>query len=199
MTEIPYKDRSAYDLRLRLYEDAVDWPGIAVFSRGRAVLGHWEVDASVIGSSHVMSIRSGSRMLTELLACEAPPAVRPLAQWQPGDSGIECASVEGLRYRFEARVLDLPDAATEIALLRSAVDLALRHPSQLGLGYRFPAAAGGPCTAETLVWASAGPRGMAARTAHCYPPEGLAVLSSTFVEHAFLVPERPEAELAEVA
>ncbi len=192
MTAIHYKDRSAHELRLRLYGGFPDWPDAAVLSNGRAVRGDLEIWASVIGSSHMMQIRAGALSLTELLACEAPPAGRLLALWQPGDSALDYIAGKGIRYRFEARVLDLERSAVELAQLRGLTKRAERFRAQLGLTYRFPASvrvAGAP---ETLVWAAAEPRGVIARTAHSYPSEGLVVFSATTVRVAASARDRAE-------
>ena len=182
MIEIPYKDLSAHALRLRLYAGLVDWPGITVFSRGRAVSGGLQIDASVIGSSHVMEVRSGSLALTELLACEAPASAQPLVLWQPGDSAVEYAARGEACYRFDARVLGLEKSAVELGELRGLIRGACLSATEVGLAYRFPSGIDGPWTAETLVWAAAMPEGVMARTAHTYPSEGLVALSWTRIE-----------------
>ena len=182
MIETPYKDLSAHALRLRLYAGRVDWPDITVFSRGRAVRGDLEIDASVIGSSHVMEVRSGSLALTELLACDAPASAQPLAHWRPGDSAVEYAARGEACYRFDASVLGLKGSSVELGRLRDLISRAGLSPSEIGLAYRFPSGFDGPWTAETLVWAAATSEGVIARTAHTYPSEGLVVLSWTRIE-----------------
>lgn len=196
VTDFRFKDLSAHALRLRLYAGPLDWPEVTVFSRDRAVGGDIEIDASVIGSSHVMEVRSGTLALTELLACEAPSSAQPLAFWRPGDAAIEYAARGQLRYRFAASVLERNDSSAELSQLRQLVRDAGRSPVEVGLAYRFPSAVNGPWTAETLVWASAKPRGVIARTAHSYPSEGLVVLSSTSIQIAAAIRDPVEPELA---
>lgn len=181
MIRIPYKDVSANALRLHLYAGQVDWPGLTVFSRGKAVCGDLAIDASVIGSSHALVIRNGSLVLTELLACEAPASAEPLVRWQPGDSAIEYARSDQVRYRFDASVVGLGHAAPELDHLRGLVDHAHLAASEIGLAHRFPSGSEGPWAAETLVWAAASSDGVVSRTAHAYPSEGLLALSWTTI------------------
>ncbi len=196
MIEIPYKDLSAHALRLRLYAGLVDWPGITVFSRGRAVSGDLQIDASVIGSSHVMEVRSGSLALTELLACEAPASVQPLVLWQPGDSAVEYAPRGEASYRFDARVLRLEKSVAKLGALRDLIRGAGLSANEVGLAHRFPSGIDGPWAAETLVWAAAKPEGVIARTAHTYPSEGLVALSWSRIELATAARDVEEAGLA---
>ncbi len=196
MNDICYKDLSAHALRLRLYEGTVAWPDVTVFSSGRAVRGDLEIDASVIGSSHLIEVRRGALALTELLACEAPSSAQPLVLWQPGDSAIEYAVRGELRYRFEASVLGRDRSTVELRQLRDLIIGAGRSVSEVGLANRFPSAVDGPSAAETLVWAAARPQGVIARTAHSYPSEGLVVLSSTKIQLAAAMRESSSLELA---
>lgn len=181
MIGIPHKDVSANALRLHLYAGQVDWPGLTVFSRGTAICGDLAIDASVIGSSHALVIRNGSLVLTELLACEAPASAEPLVRWQPGDSAIEYAGGDRIRYRFDASVVSLGQAAPELDHLRGLVDHAHLAASEIGLAHRFPSGSEGPWAAETLVWAAASSNGVVSRTAHAYPSEGLLALSRTTI------------------
>ena len=196
MIEIPYKDLSAHALRLRLYAGLVDWPGITVFARGRAVRGDLAIDASVIGTSHVMEVRSGSLALTELLACDAPASTRPVVLWQPGDSAVEYVGRGDACYRFDANVLGLERSADELSQLRKLIRGARMSSTEVGLAYRFPSGIDGPWTAETLVWAAAMPGGVVARTAHTYPSEGLVALSRTRIELVVAARDGEEAGLA---
>lgn len=176
-----FKDVSAHALRLRLYAGSVEFPDAAVFSRGRAACGELEIDARVIGASHVMEVRRSSLALTELLACDAPPAAQPLVLWQPGDTAVEYAGWNSLSYRFEASVLELDNAGDQLPDLRDLIRHANQSRSQIGLAFRFPSRVDGPWTAETLVWAAVHPEGVTARTAHSYPSEGLVAISSTTI------------------
>ena len=189
MTPVPFKDLSAHALRLRLYAGSVTCPDATVLLRGRAEHGDLEVHASVIGASHVMEVRSGSLALTELLACAAPEDAQPLAWWQPGDSAVEYAAHDAVRYRFDAQVMDLERARATVRQLRGMIRRADRSPSEIGLAHGFPSGSNGLWTAEPLVWAAVRLGGVVARTAHSYPSEGLVALS----ESSIVLPSREKA------
>lgn len=189
MTPVAFKDLSAHALRLRLYAGSVTCPHATVLLRGRAARGDLEIRASVIGASHVMEVRSGSLALTELLACAAPENAQPVAWWQPGDSAVEYAAHDAVRYRFHAEVMDLEGVRATLRQLRRMIRRADRSPTEIGLAHRFPSGSNGPWTAETLVWAAARPGGVTARTAHSYPSEGLVALS----ESSVVLPSREKA------
>ncbi len=179
MARLGYKDESALALRLRLYAGAVDRSQMIVLAHSRASAGAVGVDGAVIGASHLLEIRTPDWTLTEVLACRGAAAGRPLAMWRPGDAGVDLELREGDRYRFEARLAAWREALPEVARLRQRIDAAARSAAQIGLRYRFPSAAGGASTPETLVWVTAHPRGVTAATAHSYPSEGLVALSLT--------------------
>ncbi len=188
MTQASYKDSSALALRLRLYSGAVDWHGPTVFANGSAGRDDLRVDASIIGSSHVMEVRGRALALTELLACEAPSRGRPVALWKPGDPVVEYRGIRDARYRFEASLVDWNRSGEQLDFLRYLIDHATGSSSELGLSYRFPDAFDGDRAAETLVWAAATDGGVLARTAHSYPSEALVVLSVTTIQLVETVP-----------
>ncbi len=184
MAEVRFRDRSARDLRLRLYEGEVDRSGLRSFARGRAEAGGVRVEAAVIGSSHWMEVRSDGLRVTELLACHEAPDGRQRAVWSPGERPLHVTVREGVRYRFAASVDPLPGASDDLARLRESVGLAALVPCELGLSFEYPGPGPGRVTSETLVWAAVEEDGVLARTAHAYPSEGVVVLSSTEIRLA---------------
>ena len=195
MPDAFYEDMSAYALRLQLYDGFVDRSDFSIFARGRARAGATEVAAAVIGSSHWMEVRMARVALTEMLACRFAPKGEPLAVWRPGESAVELTVKDGARYRFEAQVVPLQEAAAELCRLRELIGFTALVPSEIGLKFEFPPPEGGSGAAETLVWAAATARGVKARTAHCYPSEELVVLSSTQVRLAAATQPLAEREL----
>ena len=179
MTEPRFFDKSAHSLRLRLYEGRVDRSALAVFAQGRAARKDIQIDAAVIGSSHWIEIRAGELVLTEMLACQPAPAGRPIAVWRPGEAGIDKIVRDAVRYAFDAQVQSRVDATAELVRLREGIDRAHARTAEVGLAFNFPTPDGGGGAAETLIWAAATGSGVAARTAHSYPSEGLVVVSRT--------------------
>ncbi len=183
-----YKDSSAHALRLRLYRGTVNRHDHTVFASGSVSRAGLRIEASVIGSSHVMEVRGRDLALTELLACEQLSRDGPVATWAPGDPGVEYLGIPNRRYRFEASVTDMRRSSEQIDALRFLIDRAREMPTQLGLSYRFPGGMNGSHAAETLVWAAATEGGVVARTAHSYPSESLVVQSLTTIELAEVAP-----------
>ncbi len=173
-------DASAGALRLRLYERALDRAGIRVLAKGRVRQPGVRLEAAVIGSSHLIEVSAGGMVFTELLACRPAPAAVPDAEVAPGPGRVERVLANGGRYRFDGRTVAWPQPRLDLDRLRDRIRGSQSDPGAVGLAYRFPGSAGGvDYAAETLVFAAARSRGVVARTAHCYPAEGLVVLSSS--------------------
>lgn len=198
MTKIRYQDESAQALRLSLCEGPANWEGHSLLARGEAFQASVGIDAAVIGSSHLLEVRTAGLTFTETLACRSSAAGRPLASWRPGESAVECALPDATVYRFEARLVDWREANSETARLRALIGSAAAVRAEVGLAFRFPAAAGG-AGAETLVWAAVAPNGVTARTAHAYPSEGLVMLSETRIALAAAAAQRIEEGLPALA
>ena len=196
MTDARYEDKSASALRLRLFEGFVDRSGFNVFARGRALREGVEVEAAVIGSSHWIEVRARSLALTEILACQPPPAGRTVAVWRPGEGAVERAASAQARYRFEARIARLAEARGELARLRELISLATMASDEVGLACEFPAPDGSSRGAETMVWSVATEQGVSVRTAHSYASEGLVVLTHTGIRLANACRKRRESALA---
>lgn len=198
MTEIRYQDESAQALRLSLSEGPAHWEDLSLLVRGEAFHGGVGIDAAVIGSSHLLEVRTVGFTVTETLACRSSATGRPLASWRPGEPTVECALPDATRYRFEARLVDSREANAETDRLRALIGSAAAGLAEVGLAYRFPAAAGG-AGAETLVWAAVDPSGVTARTAHAYPSEGLVMLSETRIALAAATAQRVDEGLPALA
>lgn len=180
MSDPGFKDGSAAGLRLRLYDGPLDRNGIGVLATGSAGGCGVRLEAAVIGASHLIEVRTGGSVFTEMLACRPAPSAAPAAEVAPGRGEVERTLPCGARYRFRARTVAWPQPQEALERLRERIRRCAAEPSEVGLTYRFP---GGPVSAdysaETLVFAAARADAVVARTAHCYPSEGLVVLSSS--------------------
>ena len=182
MVDPGLKDESAGALRLRLYNRALDRTTLGVLATGSAGRSGVRLEAAVIGSSHLIEVRLGRTVFTEMLACGPGPSGSVDADLDPGWGAVERVIGNGGCYRFQARTLEWPRPRAELERLRERVCRCAANSSEVGLAYRFPdgAAAGiGEYPPETLVFAAARENTVVARTAHCYPSEGLVVLSAS--------------------
>ena len=179
MVEARYEDKSAYALRLHLYDGRIGTSGISVYGRASRCARDIDLEIAVIGASHWMSVRAGEAHLTEMLSCLPVPAGRTIAVWRPGEAAVDHEIRNGGAYRFSAELVGRESAEAYVHCLRGMVAQAATLPSEAGLRFGFPGPADGSPGAETLVWASIVRDGVRARTAHSYPSEGLVVLSST--------------------
>ena len=191
MNKVRYKDESARDLRLRVYEGSVDRSALCVLASGSARWAGVEIDAAVIGSSHLIEVRAADFTLTEMLACEAAPTGRPLAEWRPGEAILNRVLKFEETYSFQGRSLGWEEAQWDLDSIRQLVVGAAGSSDSVGLAYQFPASREGVDPAETLVWAAVTRGGVKIKSAHCYPSERLVVVSSTTLNLAAGIAGRP--------
>ncbi|MBI1355452.1 MAG: DUF2617 family protein [Acidobacteria bacterium] len=177
-----YKDERSEDLRLRLFQGALELTAFPVVARAVTRMAGLEVDACIIGASHAVQIRAGERTLTEVLACRTEAAElfadRLAGSWGLGGS-VSLEPWPGLGYWFESELLPLADSGALIEDFRRSVRAAALV-GEIGLSFLFPSLGPpqpGSLSPETLLYVSALEGELGIRSVHVYPGEGLAVLS----------------------
>ena len=69
MAELIYKDEAATDLRLHLIPGLVEKSRFSILKRGNLSFGNLQIEAHIIGASHMIHYDIQGRRLTEVLAC----------------------------------------------------------------------------------------------------------------------------------
>jgi hypothetical protein len=171
--EVAYKDRSAGDLRLRLFSNLVDPALFTVVCQGRALANGMRIDAHILGASHMIRFRAGASCLSEVLVCSDAA----LQTW-PGScvshkpaSGPLDLELDNVVYQFTGELLRRSAAETLLGNLRACLAAARTRPDEIGLSFEFPAEVRSEKPAETLLWARLGPAGAEIETVHSYPSE----------------------------
>ncbi len=199
--KIRYKDESARALRLQLCSGEVDRSAFEILRSAKASVNGIEIQASIIGASHLIEYRIGDQVLTEILACQGSDD----GLWRPGDGPVELELQPGRQYHFECETRTASESQSELTLLRKPLECSV---SQFALSFRFPSQHSSAVQAETLVrvrtWRE--PLGLPSRdslrdrpaaevqTAHSYPGEGLVVFTRSAV--SLVRVHQPAASLA---
>lgn len=174
--DIEYVDQSASGLALNLIEGSVDMGAFTIFRAASVNRRDITIRAAIIGASHVLSFATPGAVLTEMFACtDAPGGANRILFGPLGDlleATTELTFADGRRYRFNASLVT-PAAAVR---LRAR---ATRGRQSLRLSFTFPARADRRATPETIVAVNSSRRHVVAETAHCYPDEDKAVLTSS--------------------
>jgi hypothetical protein len=152
-----YVDQSASGLALNLIEGAIDIDAFTVFRAATVNRRDITIRAAIIGASHVMSFATPGAVLTEMFACTNAlgGANRILFGPLVNASLAAPAAVERLRARAE------------------------RGRQCLRLNFTFPRRPDRRATPETIVAVTHGRRHVVTETAHCYPEEDKAVITSS--------------------
>ncbi len=189
MGTLIYKDQSATELQLHVVVDRVDFQQFLPLAVAR--LEHrpqFQINAGIIGSSHIVQLSHTTQHVSEILACTALPtdvhaafSSRITQMSEPLDLQL----TPTLHYHFAAQQTDSQRGQPSFQALTQRIvqtrsDTSL--PSSLGLAYSFPATRRGAAP-QTLVWVmldSASQR-MTIKTAHSYPNEDTIILSDSWV------------------
>jgi len=174
--DIAYVDQSASALALNLIDGAVDADAFTIFRSATVTRRDVTIRAAIIGASHVLSFTTPGAVLTEMFACtDAVGGANRILFGPLGDlleATTELTFADGRRYRFNAS-LEAPAAA---ARLRAR---ATRGRRSLRLTFKFPRRPDRRATPETIVLVTSSRRHVIAETAHCYPDEQKAVITSS--------------------
>ena len=174
--DIVYVDQSASALALNLIDGPVDTAAFTVFRTATVNRRNLTIRADIIGASHVLSFATPGAVLTEMFACtDALGGANRILFGPIGDlleATTELTFADGRRYRFNASLAD-PTAA---ARLRAR---ATRRRRSLRLIFKFPRRPDRKATPETIVLVTSGRQRVITETAHCYPDEHKAVITSS--------------------
>ena len=173
---IEYVDQSASGLALNLIDGTVDVGAFTIFRTATVNQRDVTIRAAIIGASHVLSFATPGAVLTEMFACtDALGGANRILFGPLGDlleATTELTFADGRRYRFNASL----SAPTAAARLRAR---ATRGRRSLRLTFRFPRRPDRRATPETIVLVTSGRQHVIAETAHCYPDEQKAVITSS--------------------
>ena len=171
-----YVDQSASGLALNLIEGAVNIDAFTVFRTATVNRPDITIRAAIIGASHVLSFATSGAVLTEMFACaDALGGANRILFGPLGDlleATTELTFADGRRYRFNASLA----APAAVARLRAR---ATRGRECLRLTFAFPRGPDRKATPETIVAVTHGPLHVVTETAHCYPDEDRAVITSS--------------------
>jgi hypothetical protein len=175
-TAIEYVDQSASGLALNLIEGAVDMGAFTIFRAATVNRRAVTIRAAIIGASHVLSFATPGAVLTEMFACtDALGGANRILFGPLGDlleATTELTFADGRQYRFNASLV----APGAVERLRTRTS---RGRQCLRLTFTFPQRADRRATPETIVAVTSGRRRVIAETAHCYPDEDKAVMTSS--------------------
>ena len=173
---IEYVDQSASGLALNLIEGSVDMGAFTIFRAATVNRRDITIRAAIIGASHVLSFATPGTVLTEMFACtDALGGANRILFGPIGDlleATTELTFADGRRYRFNAS-LAVP-AAVERLRRR-----ATRGRRSLRLSFTFPRRPDRRATPETIVAVKSDRQHVITETAHCYPDEDKAVITSS--------------------
>jgi hypothetical protein len=173
---VEYVDQSASGLALNLIDGTVDTGAFTIFRAGTVSRRDVTIRAAIIGASHVLSFTTPGAVLTEMFACtDALGGTNRILFGPLGDlleATTELTFADGRRYRFNASLA----APTAAARLRAR---ATRGRRSLRLAFRFPRRSDRRATPETIVLVTSGRQHVIAETAHYYPDEQKAVITSS--------------------
>jgi len=173
---VEYVDQSASGLALNLIDGTIDTGAFTIFRTGTVSRRDVTVRAAIIGASHVLSFATPGAVLTEMFACtDALGGTNRILFGPIGDlleATTELTFADGRHYRFNASLA----APTAAARLRTR---ATRGRGALRLTFRFPRRPDRRATPETIVLVTSGRHQVIAETAHCYPDEQKAVITSS--------------------
>jgi len=176
MKPVEYVDQSASGLALNLIDGSFDTSVFTIFRAATVNRRDVTIRAAIIGASHVLSFATPGAVLTEMFACtDALGGANRILFGPLGDlleATTELTFADGRRYRFNASLA----APTAAARLRAR---ATRGRRSLRLTFRFPRRADRRATPETIVLVTSGRQHIVAETAHCYPDEQKAVITSS--------------------
>ena len=173
---VEYVDQSASGLALNLIEGAVDIETFTVFRKATVNRRDIVIRAAIIGASHVLSFATPGAVLTEMFACTHAPGganrilFGPLGELLQATTDLTFA--DGRRYRFNASLL----APAAVERLRAR---ATRTRQCLRLSFTFPRRPDRRAMPETIVAVAHGRRHVVTETAHCYPDEDRAVITTS--------------------
>ena len=176
MKPVEYVDQSASGLALTLIDGALDIDAFTVFRAATVNRPDVTIRAAIIGASHVLTFETPGAVLTEMFACtDALGGANRILFGSIGDlleATTELTFADGRRYRFNASLA----APAVVARLRARTS---RGRSCLQLRFTFPRRADRRATPETIVAVAHGRRRIVTETAHCYPDEDTAVITTS--------------------
>lgn len=175
-----FVDQSVADLHYCVFSGMPDRHALNIIRQERISNGFLSLELSIIGESHCMSIRTGSAVLTELLACLVPGTEPIVSAVGPAIPGRDYAlNFQDLRYGFAAEAIDL--SGGDHGTLRRYRDfydacrpdgIALEHSFEMPCSYEHDAR-----TAIAVMHAPGD--GFEVRTLHLYPNEARGIATRT--------------------
>jgi hypothetical protein len=176
MKPVEYVDQSASGLALNLIDGRVDTGAFTIFRAATVNRRDVTIRAAIIGASHVLSFATPGAVLTEMFACtDALGGANRILFGPLGDlleTATELTFADGRRYRFNAS-LAAPGAAARLRARAS------RGRRSVRLSFKFPRRPDRRATPETIVLVTSSPRHVVAETAHLYPHEQKAVITTS--------------------
>src|SRR5689334_18194683 len=173
---VAYVDQSASGMALNAIGGTLAAAAFSVFRAGTVQRRDVKIRAAMIGASHVRCIASTGDVLTDMFAyTDALGGTNRILFGPIGDlleATTELTFADGRRYRFNASLA----APTAAARLRAR---ATRGRRSLRLAFKFPRRPDRRATPETIVLVTSGRHHVVAETAHCYPDEHKAVITSS--------------------
>ena len=173
---IAYVDQSASALALNLIDGTVDVGAFTIFRSAIVNRRDVTIRAAIIGASHVLSFATPGAVLTEMFACtDALGGANRILFGPIGDllqATTELTFADGRRYKFNASLA----GTTAAARLRAR---ATRGRRSVRLTFRFPRRPDRRATPETIVLVTSSREHVIAETAHCYPDEQKAVITTS--------------------
>ena len=181
--QIGYTDLHPDALRLTLVEGDLDRDRFHVFADDEVVIAGIRIRATIIGSSHVVTYRTGSFALHEIFACEELPDV---SSWTV--SQLTCAPVQrqlpGVHYEFSISSVAWSDPEPG-ALAVIAASAQQPVAGSLGVIQDFPQGELN-VTPKTVIVGNPDITGqrVVIETAHSYPNDCALIMSRTVLRVA---------------
>lgn len=177
-----YIDQRPDDLRLSLVDGYVNREPFTVLMQRDAYLRAIQIDAAVIGASHIINYRTAGCELTEVFACV--PAPGTIARKLGDQPGFSAQHHLGL-WSYSFSCWRVPWKGSEPVELTNLVAIASRSGNQrssFGMVQRFPVD-GTHAVPKTVIAGWVTPtRDVVVQTAHSYPNVQGLIMSRTTIQ-----------------
>lgn len=182
-TPAKYIDQDPEALRLTLVNGRLDTTPFHAFAQQKLSLGGIEIEATIIGASHVMRFEAGPLTLHEIFACTALDGVSSWPLSLLKGEPVQCR-FPGFTYQFSVNCLPWSDP--EPSDLQQLAETAHNQKEDsLGLIQEFPQDDEIVVTPKTVIVGSADDCGyrVVITTAHSYPKvRGLVISQSVLTQ-----------------
>lgn len=171
-------DQSPDALRLSIVEGTLDRTTFTHLGSGIFAYLGVQVDATVIGASHIVSFKTDTFLLNEVFACVGLSGV---SSWTLDDLVSQPLErqLPGMHYEFTARHVAWGDTEpSEVATLSDAAQRS-KETGGIGVVQDFPVGSFSVTPKTILVgYASQDRQGVVMETVHSYPTQGLVLSRS---------------------